>query len=206
MAPVVPTTEPKILTAGDTWAWTKALSNFQPADGWALGYAIRGASVLADSKVACTASGSGFAVKVQGADTKTLKSGTYSWQAYVDNSGTDEHYTVESGVLTILTALTNVTDNSAQSHDERTLAIIEARIENRITTDQESYAINGRSIMHIPIKDLMRLRAAYQARVWRHQNPGKMWVTARAVARNSGGGAGDASPIVLPEWYSGARS
>lgn len=208
MAPPVPQTEPQILVAGDTWTWNKTLANYPPSEGWTLGYAIRGQSVLANAKVAVTVNGAGYSVKVLPADTAGLLAGAYQWQSFVDGSGTHagEHYTVEQGVFTVLPSMSAVVDNSAVTHAERTLALIEAKIEGRITADHESYSINGRSIMKIPTKELLRMRAIYQSKVFRLRNQGQLGPTVLAMMNNPDGTIGTSEPVVLPPWYRALNS
>jgi len=203
MTPPVPTSEPDILYAGDTWAWTKTLSNYPPSDGWTLGYAIRGQSVLANNKVAVTVVGPTYSVKVLPADTTPLLAGAYQWQSFVDGSGAHagEHYTVQAGVFTVLPSMSAIADSSAVTHAERTLALIEAKIEGRITSDHESYSIAGRSIMKIPTKELIRLRAIYQSKVFRLRNPGQLGPLVLAQMNNADGTIGTGEPVVLPVWY-----
>jgi hypothetical protein len=203
MAPPVPQTEPQILVAGDTWIWNKTLASYPPAEGWTLGYAIRGQSVLANIKVVVTIVASVYSVKVLPVDTTPLLAGAYQWQSFVDGSGAHagEHYTVEQGVFTVLPSMSAVADNSAVTHAERTLALIEAKIEGRITADHESYSINGRSIMKIPTKELLRMRAIYQSKVFRLKNQGQLGPTVLAMMNNPDGTIGTSEPVVLPPWY-----
>ncbi|MDQ6771152.1 MAG: hypothetical protein M3Z54_14340 [Gemmatimonadota bacterium] len=203
MAPPVPQTEPQILVAGDTWAWNKTLASYPPAEGWTLGYAIRGQSVLANTDVVVATSGAGYAVSVAKAKTAPLISGAYQWQSFVDKAS-GEHYTVEQGVFQIVASMSAVVDNSAVRHVERVLAKIELEIEARITgtgSSHESYSINGRSMMKIPTDKLIRMRTIYQAKIFRLNNPGKLGPTVLAMMNNPDGTIGTSEPVVLPPWY-----
>jgi len=53
----------------------------------------------------------------------------------------------------------------ALSHARKMLSAIEAVLERRATTDQESYSINGRSITRIAVQDLILLRDKYRREV-----------------------------------------
>jgi hypothetical protein len=206
MAPPVPQTEPQILVAGDTWTWNKTLASYPPVESWVLGYAIRGQSVLANTDVVVVTNGAGFTVSVAKAKTAPLVAGAYQWQSFVDKVSSGEHYTVEQGVFTVLPSMSAIVDSSAVSHAERTLALIEAKIEGRITTDHESYSINGRSIMKIPTKELLRMRAIYQAKVYRLRNQGQLGPTVLAMMNNPDGTIGTSEPVVLPPWYRALNS
>lgn len=203
MAPSVLQTEPLVLTAGDTWAWNKTLADYPPSEGWVLGYAIRGASVLPNVSVVVTSLAAGYSITVAPSATTSLAPGAYQWQSFVDGAGAfaGQHFTVDSGVITVVRSMSAVVDNSAQTHAERTLAIIEAKIEGRLTADFESYSINGRSIMKIPLKELIVLRAIYQAKVYRLNNRGQLGPVIVAEMNNPDGVVGTAAPVVLPPWY-----
>lgn len=209
MTPPVPQTEPQTLVAGDTWAWTKTLSNYPATDLWVLGYAIRGQSVLPNAKVIVSTSGIGFSVSVAKADTGVLIAGAYQWQSFVDKVATGEHYTVEQGVFTIVQSLSSVSDSSAVSHVERMIIKLDAEIEARMTgtgSSHESYSINGRSIMKIPMKELQSMAGMYRARLYRLRNQGALGPSVLAVMTNPDGAIGSAQPTVLPPWYRALNS
>jgi hypothetical protein len=85
----------------------------------------------------------------------------YSMYALADGG---VKFMIESGKITVNpdpTAL--ATGTAVDSHESRTLAAIEAVIENRATMDQMSYQINGRSLQRTPIADLLKLRDYYKS-------------------------------------------
>lgn len=204
MARTIPTTEPSILVAGDTWNWTKTLANYPPAEGWTLGYSVRGIDTLLDADVVVTPSGTGYSIVVAKAKTTPLRAGAYRWVSYVDKAG--EHYTVEDGVFTVLPNMAAMVGSAGQTHAERTLALIEAKIEGRITADAESYSINGRALSRIPVKELLRLRAVYQAKVNRYRNPGQLGPVVLVQHGNPDGTIGTSSPVILPPWFRALNS
>jgi hypothetical protein len=199
MARTVPTSEPTVLVAGDSWSWTKTLSTYPPSESWALNYSIRGISTLADTDVVVTPVASSYSVAVDKTKTAVLVAGAYQWTSYVTR--TTERYSVENGVITVLPDLSQMTGSAGQTHIERMLILIEAKIEGRLTADHESYSINGRSIMKIPYKELLRLRSVYQAKLFRIENPGQLGPTVLAQMNNPDGTIGSSAPVVLPPWY-----
>lgn len=203
MAPPVPQTEPQILVAGDTWAWTKTLASYPPAESWLLGYAIRGQSVLANADVVVTSGAGNYSVAVAKTKTLPLVAGAYQWQSFVDKVSTGEHYTVDQGVFTIVPSMSAVTDNSAVTHAERMLLLIEARLEGRLVAggDNESYSVAARSVAKIPVEKLLRMRAIYQAKVFRLKNQGQLGPVIVAQMNNPDGTIGTSEPVVLPPWY-----
>lgn len=203
MAPPVRQTEPTVLVAGDTWTWSKSLADYPPSEGWTLGYAFRGKSILPDAKVAVTVSGGGYLVTVLPVDTALLQPGTYQWQSYVTNAGGERH-TVDTGTITVIPQLSQLGAGDAVTHDEIMLGAVEREIQARITGDgsaHESYAINGRSLAKIAIEKLLRLRVIYQAKVYRQQNPGQLGPVVLAEMNNPDGTIGTSEPVVLPPWY-----
>lgn len=97
MAQTIPTIEPLEITAGDTIAWTKSLSDFPASDSWVLNYRIINTSNKYD--IVCTASGADHAANVTATNSANYAAGTYSWQSFV-TKGT-ERYTVGNGNIVI---------------------------------------------------------------------------------------------------------
>lgn len=80
------TTEPTSIRAGDTWAWTRSLSDY-PAPTWTLKYRFRHPS-NAGFEIVASASGTDHAVSVAAATTTGYTAGTYAWLAWVENGAT----------------------------------------------------------------------------------------------------------------------
>jgi hypothetical protein len=97
MSSTVPTIEPTAARAGDTWAWTRDLSDY-PAGTWTLTYSLFSSAAV--YSITATADGTQHSVSVPGATTKTYIAGRYDWVAHVSD-GTDR-YQVGSGVIQIL--------------------------------------------------------------------------------------------------------
>lgn len=91
------TTEPTRLTAGDTIAWTKSLTEYPATGGWTLVYRLINAAGHID--IAGTASGSDHAIAVSASDSAAWPPGDYAWQSYVENGAV--RHTVGKGRLTI---------------------------------------------------------------------------------------------------------
>jgi len=60
------------------------------------------------------------------------------------------------------------------SHVERTIAVIEAALEGRLTADLESYQIAGRTVAKIPVAELLKFRGYYRSKLWQLQHPGAL--------------------------------
>lgn len=161
-----PTREPTELTAGTTVEWDRELAAYPPADGWTLQYAIRGP---VDLDVEAEAAGDLYRVRLAAADTEHLKAGTYRLYGFVERG--PDRFIVYEGDLAVRANPIEAVGHA--THAERVLEAIEAAIEGRLTSDLEEVTINGRSVKHIPMRELVRLRAIYAAEVAAERNPGR---------------------------------
>lgn len=163
MAADIPTTEPSVLRAGDTWKWTKSLSDF-PASAWTLKYRFKNAA--GGFEITAATSGNDYAITVAAATTAAYTAGLYNWLAWVEG-GVSEKYTVGEGAATVQADLRTGTATAAldaRSHARKTLAAIEAWIEGRNPGVAE-YEIAGRRMKYIPLADLLKLRQHYKTEV-----------------------------------------
>lgn len=94
--------------------------------------------------------------------------GTWSWAIKADD-GSDARI-VERGTL-FLNADPSTAD--VRSHGERMLTAIEALLEGRAVKDVNSYAIAGRSLQRMTVKELMDWRSHYKSEVARERGRGK---------------------------------
>ena len=140
---------PDQLPAGDTWQWTRSLSDY-PAGTWTLAY--RFANEVDAFTVTATASGTDHAISVAASTTAGYKPGRYSWRAMV-TSGAERH-SIESGVLEILPDPGATGYRSVRTHARRVMEALEATIEGRATTDQLAMSIAGRSISRMSLTEL----------------------------------------------------
>lgn len=163
----IPDTEPTELVAGESWQWNKVLADYPPSEGWQLTYLFRGPTDLDaewDSEV--TSSGETYQVRI-GKDATALNAGRYRLIGRVD-SGTERHY-LDAIVLTVRANPETAVD--AGTHAERTLAVIDAALEGRLSDDEEEWQIAGRAVKHIPIDELRRLQKDYRQEVFMERNP-----------------------------------
>ncbi|HEX6940901.1 MAG TPA: hypothetical protein VF158_15900 [Longimicrobiales bacterium] len=163
----IPTEEPTEITAATTVQWDRVLAEHPPADGWTLKYAIRGP---VDLDVAATVAGDVYQVRITAAETQPLTPGMYRLYGFVERG--EDRYVVYDGSLEVLES--PIAPVGRATHAETVLAAIDARIEGRLTADLEEVTINGRSVKHIPIGELVRLRGIYAAKVDAERNPGQL--------------------------------
>lgn len=156
----IPALEPTTVNAGDTWRWTRSLSDYPASAGWVLSYTL----INAGAKITVNASafGDDHLVTVSAATTAGYTPGTYDWRARVSKAG--EVFTVSEGRITVRNAYAGSTFD-ARSHARKTLDNIEAVIEGRATSATLEYEIAGRRMKYIPVAELLSLRDKYRAEV-----------------------------------------
>jgi hypothetical protein len=163
---------PALITAGTTVKFRRSFTDYPAGDGWSYTFALAGPASL--SKVG-TPSGYSFEVTLSAAETAGLPHGGYRYSELVTKGG--EVFEVGRGVVEVQLDLAAAQGNSALTHAERTLAIIEAALEGRLLLGMETYQIAGRAVSKMKISELARLRGHYAALVWRQRNPGKLGPT-----------------------------
>lgn len=176
MPPIIPDLVPSHFPAGTTVKFTRSLDDFSPADGWAYTIYLNGATQKF-SKAANVVDGI-FSIEFIPADTASLSPGPYRYAERLTNSGTGEVYDINGDELVI-----NIEPNVATaaagaftSWEEKALAVVEAALTGRLTSDIASYQIAGRAVNKIPIQDLRRIRGELRAAIWRQNNPGRLGV------------------------------
>jgi hypothetical protein len=166
MATDIPTTEPSIIVAGDTIAWDREdLTNDYPSSTWTLKYHLANRTSHYDiTATADTLGDDTFSITITPAVTATYVAGFYNWDAYVSkgSGATLERYRIDFGTLEVRPNLASLPASyDDRTHVKRTLDAIEAVIEGRATSDQESYTIGNRSLSRIPIAELLKFRSQY---------------------------------------------
>jgi hypothetical protein len=159
----IPTQEPATLRAGDTWAWSRTLTDYPAgvAPLWTLKYRFKNAA--GGFEVVATANGSDYAISVAAATTATYAPGSYSWMAWVEG-GTSEKYTVDTGVIAVNPDYRSGTASAVlddRTHAAKMVTAIEAWLESRDSSVAE-YQIAGRMMKYIPIAELVKLRNRYK--------------------------------------------
>lgn len=154
--------EPLAARAGDTWQWTRTLSDY-PAPSWVLSYTLFSAAAVVT--ITAAASGADHAVHVAPAVTALYTAGRYDWIASVTD-GTDR-YQVGSGSLRILPNLASATAFDGRTHARRMLDAIEATLEGRGTggdLDVIRTTLGDQTAEYDPAT-LIKLHARYAAMV-----------------------------------------
>ncbi len=166
MAPVTPTGEPSEFIAGDSVRWRIAdHADYPNSESWSLKYELVGVNTLAISPTFQTSGDDEdhWLIDIPSTDTDDLDAGRYELVKRFVGSGTyaGREETIGRFVMSVRDNPRSAADGVFQTHAERTLRVIEAALEGRLTTDLESYQIAGRSISKIPVETLMKMRGRY---------------------------------------------
>jgi len=148
---------PLKINAGDTVSFIESYSEYPATDNWSLLFVV----VNGQNKYSATSNASGdmHNFLISSATTATWAPGAYKSVLYAIQ--TDIRHTLVVGDLEIIPDLTQ--SNSDQRHHvERVLDAIEATLENKASTDQQSMSIAGRSIARYSFSDLLMLRDKYK--------------------------------------------
>ena len=168
---------PESFPAGTTIIYRKTLSDYPAGDGWTLKLHLAGASV---KTFEAEADGNDFVVTLAASATSSpFLAGLYQWTERVSLSGAV--YEIDSGIVTVLPDLSTAAAGDYQVWLERTIVVLTAHIEGRMTAGNESYMIAGRSVVKIPIKEAVDLLSTFESRLARLKNPSR--VTRSVLAR-----------------------
>lgn len=164
MSAPIPALEPVAIIAGDTIPWTKSLSNYSAADGWALSYAFRLQNGSGKVDLTASASGSDFAATLTATVTAQMTPGVWIWAAYVTKAA--ERYQVGNGIVTVTPNLAKI-DYSIDFRSDAKKAYDNAQAAWITFGKAKQVTINGRTYMDRDAGDLIkyvdRCRTDYQS-------------------------------------------
>jgi len=87
-----------------------------------------------------------------------------------------QRYTVRSGRVEVCANVATAEAEQLWDPDEKLLSAIDAVIYGRVTDDVQEVTIGGRSIVKIPISELLALKSRLERRVFMLRNGGAMAV------------------------------
>jgi hypothetical protein len=98
MSAPIPTVEPTVLVAGDTWQWDREAADFPPSEGWSLTYVFNDQG---EQRFTITSAAAGTVHRVTRAttDTDDVIPGTYEWVCFAKKTG--ERRQIASGRVQI---------------------------------------------------------------------------------------------------------
>ncbi len=153
---------PESFAAGTTVKYTRSLSDYPANDGWTMTVHLRGDDNTANATV--TPSGADYVVEFMSATTAGLVSGQYQWAEIVTKSGVGT-VQADHGNVFVEPNFATAGPGGLRTHEERVLAALRAKLEGRITADQETLHVEGMLIERIPLKEIPALIDRYQAKV-----------------------------------------
>lgn len=161
-----PTDIPQTLIAGDRWAWKRTAGDY--GTGYALGYLlvpIAGGTLITLSS---TLSASDYLIEIAAATTAAYTATTYRYTETITRASDSSRINLGYGTITVAPNPATTTSDT-RSHARKVLDAIRATLEGRASLDQESMAINGRSISRTPLADLIALETRYAQLVQREE-------------------------------------
>lgn len=105
-----PTTEPAVITAGDSYTWQQSLDDY-PASPWTLKYRLINAAGKID--ITATASGADHLVTLTPTTTAAYPEGDYTWTKWVEKTG--YRITLATGTVTVKPNIAALTTLDARS-------------------------------------------------------------------------------------------
>jgi hypothetical protein len=183
MPAVIPDEVPVRFAAGTTVKFHRSFDDFLASEGWTYKFHANGPTTRLDVAATTNADGQSFDIvipaDVSSLTTPTIASlpaGRYQWAERLTNTNTHEVVdpNLDSLQLVVEADVSTASAGAFISHIERSLPIIEAAIEGRLTADIETYTLAGRMVSKIPIKELLVLRGHYRAKLFQLKNPGRL--------------------------------
>lgn len=196
MAPIIPDDVPSRFAAGTTVKFHRSFDDYLASDGWAYTFYANGASAVFNQEATTNADGQSFDIVIPATKTN-VPAGRYQCAEVLTNATTGEvvHPSDDMLQLNIEENVATAAAGSFISHIERTVAIIEAAIEGRLSADLMSYQIAGRAVVKIPAKDLLWFRGHYRSKLFQLQNPGRLGAPVVVAFTNE-----PEEPVYPPTW------
>jgi hypothetical protein len=165
------TTEPSRVTAGDTVAWSKSLSDYPATDSWVLSYTLINSAHKIT--ITATASGADHLVTESAATTADWNAGTYTWQAIVTKAA--ERYTVGQGTLVVAPDIAAATTLDTRSTAQKALDQVNATLETYGSKAYlQSYEIAGHKQQFQSPGEFLTFRSKLIAEVARENNAARI--------------------------------
>lgn len=152
-----PTTEPTILTAGESWAWTRDLPDYPASQGWVLKYALSNAAKRIN--LIGIASGDSHRLSVTAATTGTYTAGTYGLVGFVERGA--ERFIVARGSVDVQANFLDGANTAGEMRSQARQALDAARAALKQYTDTNGavseYQIAGRVVKYRSANELVQL-------------------------------------------------
>jgi len=157
---------PTEIISGDTYEYDVTSVDYPATDGWTLKVTILNAAKFL--KVTAAANGAGYTVTLASKDTDDLTAGTYSLVEAVEKGSGEalERHTLCAFQVVVKANIAGAAAaTDVRTHARKVLDAILAVIESRATLDQQQISIAGRTLVSMPIADLLKFKNEYQLQV-----------------------------------------
>jgi len=204
MPPIIPDEIPVEIAAGTTVKFHRSFGDFSASDGWTYKFHANGPTTRLDVPATINADGQSFDVVIPAnvsalttPSVASLPAGRYQCAERLTNTNTNEVVdpNLDSLQLNVEADVSTAPAGAFISHIERTLAIIEAAIEGRLTADMETYTVGGRAISMIKAKELLWFRGHYRSKLFQLKNPGRLGAPVEVAFTGE-----PAKPTYPPTW------
>ncbi|GAB2507163.1 hypothetical protein [Microbulbifer agarilyticus] len=157
-------TEPRKFIAGDSVRWSRRLSDYPPADGWALEYKL--VSLGQSHTIDTTASGDEYQVSLAGAATSNWAAGDYHLVPMV-SKGADRHSL--DPIRVVVKPNPASASYDPRSFDEKVLAELETLLQKKATADKQTVTVEGQTVGRYTWAELQAAEKYYRGRVNRQR-------------------------------------
>jgi hypothetical protein len=177
--PVIPTSWPKFITAGNTFKVDRRFSQFGGSPNWSLSILLAGLQTASFSGTPqITPDGNLFHVALAPGDTQPLNPSGGASLPYtlVERlTGTDgEVFDVNVEKIMVSPNAALAQPGDYQTPEEKILVQLQATLQTRLAGGMvESYSIAGRSITKLSIPQLQEMIGQYKWKVYQQRNPGR---------------------------------
>lgn len=168
MSRPLPTVEPSVLRAGDTWQWRRDDLPDYPAPDWTLTYAFRSAAAGFD--ITATADGPAHQVAVPAETTAEYAAGGYDWTAFATLD--TDRFQVGTGRVEVLADVAALVTHDGRTLARRMLDAVEATLDSRATAGQLDLVRIAAGDRQLERSDLLKLRSQLQLEVRREEGRG----------------------------------
>lgn len=159
---MIRTVMPEKLVAGDTWRLQREYSNYAPGT-WTVTFYFEN-QTKQFSQAAAT-SGTGFLMTIDATTSAALPAGRYRWYARAVAGAIVETIEGEDGWIEVLPNPAAAGARDLRSFARRALDAVQAAIEGKASSAQQSFAIANRSVSSYTLDELWNLKTKLEAQV-----------------------------------------
>lgn len=169
----IPSTEPTVIRAGDSLAWSRDLPAYSADDGWSLKYRLLWPAG-APAEIASTGAGSLHSVALTAVDTAGYTAGTATLVAMVERGAgaSLERVTLSQTAVNVLADLSVSTGFDGRSRAVIALDSLRAALASMVADESitaQSVSFDGRTTTFRSVADLRDMIAHYEREVAREQ-------------------------------------